>query len=236
MTRGLAIETAGRDGSVAVAVDGRVVAEASFPNGLRHAAGLLPLVARMIAEQGWRPGDLDHLYLSAGPGAFTGLRIGFTLAKALAVATDVRLVAVPTLSVVVQNAPAEAAHAVVLLDAKRGQVFTAAFDRDAAGDWVEREPPHVEELAAVLRRAPRPVHLLGEGIPYHGPSIPADDPTVIVCPAELWRPRAGVVVELGWAMATAGRFTEPDQLLPAYIRIAEAQEKYDAGLLGKATR
>jgi tRNA threonylcarbamoyladenosine biosynthesis protein TsaB len=221
MTRGLAIETAGRDGSVAVAVDGRVVAEASFPNGLRHAAGLLPLVARMMAEQGWRPGDLDHLYLSAGPGSFTGLRIGFTLAKALAVATDVRLVAVPTLSVVVQNAPAEAAHAVVLLDAKRGQVFTAAFDRDAAGDWVEREPPHVEELAAVLRRAPRPVHLLGEGIPY---------------PAELWRPRAGVVVELGWAMATAGRFTEPDQLLPAYIRIAEAQEKYDAGLLGKATR
>ncbi len=231
MTRALAIETAARDGSVALVEDAAVVAEAAFPGGVRHAAGLLPLIDRLVRDRGWRPADLGQLYVSAGPGSFTGLRIGITVAKTLAVATGARLVAVPTLAVVVENAPAEAAHAVVLLDAKRDQVFTARFER-AAGGWVEREPAHVDTLAAVLARAPRPVHLLGEGIPYHEKFLPGGDAGVVVTPAELWRPRAGVVARLGVALAAAGRFVDPDRLAPAYIRKAEAEEKWDAAHAG----
>ncbi len=222
--RALAIETAGRDGSVALVADGSVVAEAAFPGGVRHAAGLLPLIDSLLQDRGWRPADLGHLYLSIGPGSFTGLRIGVTVAKTLALVTGVRLVAVPTLAVVVENAPAEAADAVVLLDAKRGQVFAARFERTAGG-WAEREPAHVDTLAAVLERAPRPVYLMGEGLPYHLPGVMAG---VIVAPADLWRPRAAVVARLGVALAAAGRFVDPDQLVPTYIRKAEAEEKWDA--------
>ncbi len=230
MARALAIETAGRDSSVALADGGAVVAEAAFPARLRHAAGLLPLVDQLMRDHGWRPADLDHLYVSAGPGSFTGIRIGVTAAKTLALATGVRLVAVPSLAVLVENAPAEAAHAVVLLDAKRDQVFAARFQRTAAG-WVEREPARVEGLSAVLERSPRPVHLIGDGVTAHRRFIPSD---VVVTPAELWRPRAGVVARLGTAMATAGRFTDPDRLVPVYIRQAEAEEKWDATHAGKA--
>ena len=147
------------------------------------------------------------MYVSAGPGSFTGLRIGITLAKTMALATGVKLVAVPTVRVLVENAPAEARHVVLVLDAKRDQIFTARFERDEQGEqgrWVEREPAHVDSLVAMLARAPRPVHLLGEGIPYHEKFVPQDDAGVIVTPAELWRPRARVVAQIGGRMAREG--------------------------------
>ena len=226
------METAGRDGSVALVDGGTVVAESTFPGGFRHAAGLLPLIDHLMRTQGWLSADLDHVYVSAGPGSFTGIRIGVTVAKALAIAAGVRLVAVPSLAVIVENAPAESAHAAVVLDAKREQVFAATFDRTADG-WAEREPAHLEGLTHLLERSPRPVHLMGDGIPSHRQYIPADA-GVIVTPPELWRPRAAVVARLGSALAAAGRFVDPDQLLPTYIRRAEAEEKYDLRLSKQA--
>ena len=227
MVRALAIETAGRDGSVALVQDGVVVAESTFPGGFKHAAGLLPLIDQLMVTQNWRPGDLHHVYVSAGPGSFTGIRIGVTVAKTLAMAVGVRLVAVPSLAVLVENAPVDAPHAIVLLDAKREQVFTATFQR-VAGQWTETEPAHLEALSAVLQRVPRPVYLIGEGLPAHQKHVPAQDAGVIVTEPDLWRPRAGVVARIGTAMAAAGRFTDPDLLLPTYIRKAEAEEKYEA--------
>ncbi len=227
MVRALAIETAGRDGSVALVEGGTVVAESTFPGGFKHAAGLLPLIDQLVRERGWRPTDVEHIYVSAGPGSFTGIRIGVTVAKTLAFATGAQLVAVPSLAVVVENAPADAAHAVVLLDAKRDQVFTARFERTPSG-WIEREAAHLEDLTSVLRRAPRPLCLLGEGIPYHTRFIATDDPSLTITAADLWRPRASVVARIGTALAAAGLFVQPDRLLPTYIRKAEAEEKYEA--------
>ena len=171
MPRVLAIETSGRAGSIALA-EGRVlVAREVFPHGLKHAAEIIPIVDRLCRSRDWSPNDLEHLYVSAGPGSFTGLRIGITLAKTMAFATGVKLVAVPTVRALAENAPAEATHLVIVLDAKRDQIFTARFERMAEG-WVEREPAHLDTVAAMIERSPRPVYLLGEGIPFH--EKPAD--------------------------------------------------------------
>jgi tRNA threonylcarbamoyladenosine biosynthesis protein TsaB len=175
----------------------------------------------------WTPADLNELYVSAGPGSFTGLRIGITLAKTMALATRVKLVAVPTVRVLVENAPPEARHVVLVLDAKREQIFTARFERDEQGGWVECEPAHLDSLVAMLERAPRPVHLLGEGIPYHEKFLPRADSRVIVTPTELWRPRARVVAEIGGQLARAGQFSDPDRFAPIYIRKPEAEEKWE---------
>jgi len=79
----------------------------------------------------------------------------------------------------------------------------------------------------VLETTPRPVHLLGEGIPYHRKFIP-DDPGVIVTPEESWRPRAGAVADIGREMALARQFADPDRLTPIYIRRPEPEEKWEA--------
>ena len=225
--RALALETSGRIGSVAVVVDGAVVAEEAFAHGLQNAAQILPIIDRLTRAQSWTPRDVDELYVSVGPGSFTGLRIAVTLAKTMAMATGVKLVVVPTVRVLAENAPADAKHVIIVLDAKREQIFTARFER-VGHEWVEREPAKLDSLTAMLERSPRPVHLLGEGIPYHEKFIPRDDVSVIVVPPEAARARASVVARIGQAMARLGEFADPQRLTPIYIRRPEAEEKYEA--------
>jgi len=224
MIRALPIETSSRVGSVALVEEGCVLAADTFPHGLQHAARMLPAIDSLCRSLGWTPGDLRHIYVSAGPGSFTGLRIGITLAKTLAFVSGAALVAVGSARVLVENAPPDARHVVIVLDAKRDQIFTASFDRVADG-WAEREPAHLDRLADVLGRVPRPVHLLGEGIPHHRCFIPPLDAEVLIIDESLWRPRAEMVAKLGWQLAQDGRFTEAMQLVPIYIRRPEAEEK-----------
>ncbi len=225
MPRALAIETSGRIGSIAT-VDGEsILAEDTFQHGLQNAAQILPIIDRLTRAQGWLPDEIEQIYISIGPGSFTGLRLGVTLAKTMALASGVKIVAVPTVRVLAENAPADAQNLVIVLDAKRDQIFTARFSR-RDGAWQEEESARVESLASMLSRSPRPVHLLGEGIPYHRKFIP-DDPQIVLTPDEIWRARASVVAKLGIAMARQGAFVDPLTLTPIYIRRPEAEEKAD---------
>ncbi len=272
MPYALAIETSGKVGSVALVRDGVVLAEPTFEHGLKHAAGILPMIDQLCRDHGIGPRDLAELYLSIGPGSFTGLRIGVTLAKTMTLTTGVKIVAVPTVNVLAANAPAEAKHVIIVLDAKRDQIFTASFEgltpspgtpgagerrqsrrggegsaaRAESSSSSEKEPSpyplpayrarekaHLGSLTDMLARTPRPVHLLGEGIPYHDKFIPKKDPGVIVTSPDTWRARAGVVAAIGMAMAQQKQFADPDRLTPLYIRKPEAEEKWEARQSGK---
>jgi len=224
--RALAIETSGRIGSVALAEDGRALVEDTFPHGLQHAARIIPAIDGLCRQLGWSSPELQEIYVSAGPGSFTGLRIGITLAKTLAMVTRAALVAVPSVRVIVENAPADAKNAIVVLDAKRDQIFTASFVRTNNG-WQQRDPAQLSVLTEMLAKSPRPVYLIGEGIPYHRKFIPDNDGEIFVTDESLWRPRAGTVATLGWKMARSGEFTDAMKLLPIYIRRPEAEEKLD---------
>ena len=234
MIRGLAIETSGRLGSVALAEDGRTVAEDRFAHGLQHAAEIIPRIDALCRAQNWLPSQIDEVYVSTGPGSFTGLRIGITLAKTLAFATGARLVAVPSARVLACNAPAEAQHVLIVLDAKRDQIFTARLTRQVTGGWAFEEEPHLESLSSALAQSPRPIHLLGEGIPFHQKFIPTDDAGIVTTAPESWMARAAIVATVGHAMAMEGQFTPADELLPVYIRKPEAEEKWEAAEKGKA--
>ena len=153
------------------------------------------------------------------------MRIAVTIAKAIALTTGAKIVAVPTVEVLARNAPADALNIVIVLDAKRDQIFTARFRR--SGDsFVVEEPAHLDSLADVLHRTSRPVHLIGEGIPFHEKFIPKNDAGVIVTPSDLWQARAEFVAQIGWNMARNNQFTDPDRLTPTYIRLPEAEEKW----------
>ena len=235
MPRGLAIETSGRAGSLAISDgdDGRVLAEEQFSHGLKHAAGIVPIIDRLCISRGWKPTDIEEIYVSAGPGSFTGLRVGITVAKTLAFATGARIVAVPSVDVLARNAPPEWQNLIIVLDAKRDQIFTASFE-NRNGEPVQREPAHLDSLSAMLNRTPRLVHLLGEGIPFHEKFIPKDDPGVLLTEAATWQARASVVAEIGARLAREGRFADPMRLAPIYIRKPEAEEKFEERQASKA--
>jgi tRNA threonylcarbamoyladenosine biosynthesis protein TsaB len=233
--RGLALETSGRVGSVALAVGGRAVVSDTFDYGLSNAARLLPIIDGLCRGQGWKAADLREIYVSIGPGSFTGLRIGTTLAKTLAFATGAAIAAVPTLLVLACNAPADVRDLIVLLDAKRGMIFTARFHREPAGVWLAAEPAHLDTLAAMVSRAREqtsgqtsgPIFLTGEGLDFHRKEIGGDS-QIHELPHELWTASAAVVATLGRQMLDRGEATGADRLVPVYVRRPEAEEKADA--------
>jgi tRNA threonylcarbamoyladenosine biosynthesis protein TsaB len=231
----VAIETSGRHGSVVVASGPTVLAARELPPTSRHAIELMPAIADLTRAQGWTPQEIDHLYLSLGPGSFTGLRIAVAIARAMHQASggQLKLVGVPSLDVIAHNAPAEATVVLPILDAKRAQIFSARYERNrATGELTQAAPAGLYDPASFLQKAMGraeamgggSVALLGEGIEYHRAALAV--PGVVELPKELWHARAGMVHRLGYARAVAGRFSEAATLLPLYIRLPEAEEVY----------
>ena len=242
----IAIETSCRTGSVALAVGPDVVEGVVFGATLNHGVELLPTIDELTRRQGWAPDSISQLYVSAGPGSFTGLRIGITLARTLAMSIGAKIVAVPTVDVIAANALAADTppdHLAVVLDAKRDQVYAALFDRrtataaEAPGTHAQRppgiqtsaEPEYVRTMNAcviapadLLAKAPRPLAVLGEGVPYHRDALTAQG--VALLPEELARPKAETVHRIGWRSAKRGEFTAPRTLIPIYLRRPEAEE------------
>jgi tRNA threonylcarbamoyladenosine biosynthesis protein TsaB len=223
----IALETSGRLGSVTLSRGPRLLETTVLSAEKRHAVELLPAVDSLCKRHNVRPSQLDEVYASAGPGSFTGLRVGMTVARTLAWAARAGVVRVPTLDVIAENA-LEAAepprHLAVLLDAKRSRVYAAAFV--LAGDHYRRltEPAEVdvEEFAATL---PGGCVGLGEGIPYHQAAV--NRAGLPVLPEALNRARAEVVSRLGFARASAGHFDGPGELVPIYVRRPEAEEVWE---------
>jgi len=128
----MGVETSCRVGSVAIARDGQIVDRQNFTADRRHAVELIPAARDLIARQGIAPKDVTSLYVSAGPGSFTGMRVGFTFVRALSQVTDAAVFAVPTCRVIVENLLpklgeiSESVDVAVILDAKRSQVYAAA--------------------------------------------------------------------------------------------------------------
>ena len=226
--RVVAIETSGRLGSVALGVAGELVDVVAFSTEANHAVELLPTIERLTSHRGWPADSIDQFYVSAGPGSFTGLRIGITVARTLALAVGAKVVAVPTVDVLACNAlalPDPPAHLAVVLDAKRKQVYTAVFRLD-----VRRYRKVVDACvmapADLLARTERPLAILGEGVAYHRSALTG--PEVGVLDQELNRPRAEVVLELGWELACSGQFADVKTLVPIYLRRPEAEDLWSA--------
>ena len=224
----VAIETSSRIGSVAVACGQSLLGQRQFSKAMRHAVELMPAIRDLTRQQGWKPGDIQHVYVSAGPGSFTGIRIAVTIARALQQALGCKLISVPTVDVMAANAPAHVMHLAVLLDAKRGQVYAARYQRHTDSGLLHRtQGPLLTYPGEFLSQAPHPLYILGEGIDYHRNAIAGSGGETMEVDRSLWQPQATMVHKLGWALAQSGTFTDRDQLLPIYLRKAEAEEVWE---------
>lgn len=235
----VAIETSGRTGSVAVALGPQILDERIFSGSQRHAIELMPTIRELIAAQGWQPRQIQQVYLSIGPGSFTGLRIAVMVARSLAQAIGCLVVAVPTLDVLAMNGPPEVQNLAVILDAKRGQVYAARYHRDnpvsgasqSGRKWLHTTGPILTTPQEFVRQSPKPLHILGEGIDYHRPALDAMDEisgAVTELGRQYWMPHAVAVHVLGWSMAQRGEFANTQSLIPVYIRLPEAQELWNS--------
>lgn len=131
----LALETVTRAGSLALAIDGRVVARAGDPSRT-HGARLPGELIAFLAEHGLTIGDLDLTAVVIGPGSFTGLRVGLASMQGLAIGRQLRVVGIPTLEAVAASwtfATGALGRVIACIDGQRGEVFLAGFDVPPAG-------------------------------------------------------------------------------------------------------
>ena len=158
----LALETSAKAVSAAVTEDGKVLCSGYQDTGLTHSRTLMPIVEAMLKNTGLPVQDCDAVAVAAGPGSFTGIRIGVSAAKGLAFAADKPCAAVSTLEAMARNVAHMDALVVCAMDARRKQVYNALFQTD--GERLTRLSPDraisLEELGEELARVHSP--LVGE--------------------------------------------------------------------------
>ena len=221
--RVLAVETSTLAGGVALLDDERVVGQYLLDVRVTHSERLMVAVDRLLADAAWAPEDLHGLAVSVGPGSFTGLRIGLSTVKGLALALAIPVAAVPTLDAMAAALPWASLPVCPVLDARRGEVYAALYRWDGGemrreGDYLAIAP---DALAA---RLAEPTLLLGEGASLIRSPHARQAPPPCRAPSPSW------VGWLGLGRLRAGRTVAPADLLPIYLRPSQAElERRAAG-------
>lgn len=221
--RVLGIETSTLTGSVALLDTDVVVAEHTLSVSTTHSERLLAAIHRLLEESGTTLGALDGLAVAIGPGSFTGLRIGLATAKGLAHASGLALAAVPTLDALAWGVPFAAYPVCPILDAKKGEVYTAVY-RHRGGELERLTEYRAVRPARFLAELDGPVCFLGDGVLAYRDLIRElmGDRALFVPPARRY-PSGACVADLGARRLAEGGAEDPARLVPLYIRPSEAE-------------
>jgi tRNA threonylcarbamoyladenosine biosynthesis protein TsaB len=216
--RVLAVETSTLAGGVAVLDGDRVLGEYVLDVRATHSERLMPAIDRLLRDAGWAPADLEGIAVAVGPGSFTGLRIGLSAVKGMALALDIPVAAVPTLDALAALLPHAALPVCPVLDARKNEVYCCLYRWD--GRAMQREWDYLALAPATLAsRIVEPVILLGDA----APSI--ENPLALVAPPPQRLPSPACVGWLGLARLRARQVVAASDLVPIYLRPSEAELK-----------
>ena len=224
----LAVDTAGKTAGVALLRDGRLVYEVYFDGGLTHSETLLPLIDSCLKLCGLTCADIDLFGVNAGPGSFTGLRIGLAAVKGLAFPRHTPCAPVSTLEALAAGHLGEGT-VLCSLDARRGQVYSAAFDLATHARLLDDDARAAASLADFVKSCKKPLFFVGDGA-YLCYNIYSEADGVLPVPPALRGGRAVGVALAAQRMAEAGLTVPPEALLPDYHRLSQAERERAARL------
>ena len=217
----LAVDTTTRQGSVALARDGRVVAVYEGDAAVTHGARLPGDLIRFLGAQDLRVADVDLFAVASGPGSFTGMRIGIATMQGLALANGRSLIGISALDAI-HEAVGLSPHndVVVWMDAQRGQVFSAVYANN-----VVLEPPVADKPADILSRWAREGRhrslFAGDGAHvYHALIHEAHVDAHIIDPTP---PLAPSIARLAEMTLRSHGASPPDAIRPIYVRRTDAE-------------
>jgi tRNA threonylcarbamoyladenosine biosynthesis protein TsaB len=221
----LAIDTASDRASVALGVSGGAVLEETIAGARRHAASLLPAVQTLLARARASLDDVSGLVLSDGPGSFTGLRVGASMAKALVHARGVPLWVAPSLLVRAAGVAQGEELVLAVANALRGEVYAAAYR--FLGNRIHTElPPSVRRPGELVTSAVRPAVVVGEAPPEIVAALESWVGQPVIGPPD-GSPRAAKLLELVGRIGGASRVGRVSEWEPVYGRPAEAQARWE---------
>ena len=239
----LGIDSSGKTASVALVDQGIVLAEYQTNIGLTHSQTLLPMVAEIFSRTSHTANELDAIAVSSGPGSFTGLRIGAATAKGLALPYNIPLIEISTLAGLAANvadlyndvsdhAASETVYVHPIMDARRQQVYTAAYHQNRLIG--AEEAIGIEELTQRLNQEDRNIHhlFLGDAVPVYKEYLMKNltVPFRFASPQNMLQ-RASSIALLGEQELFLGKTVSSAAFRLSYIRKPQAErEKEAAGI------
>ncbi len=223
----LALESSALACSACLTEDDFLLAQSYENTGLTHSVTLLPMAEELLKRCGVELKDVDVIAVAAGPGSFTGVRIGVSAAKGLAWALDKPCAKVSTLEAMAWNLVSVPGRLCPVMDARREQVYNARFVSDGAA--VTRLTPDraisLEELAEEVKNLREEQILVGDGAElcykwFRENGIPAR-----MCAPTLRFQAAWGVARAGWEKARAGELISAHDLVPDYHRLSQAERE-----------
>ena len=228
----LAIDSSGLVATVAVVEDNELLAEYTTNYKKTHSQTLLPMLEHVKEMIDLDLNTVDYLAVAAGPGSFTGLRIGSATVKGLGLALNKPVVEVPTLEGLAYNLCGTDHLVCPLMDARRNQVYTGIYEFEAEEHtWQmktvkEQCAVDVAEIIEECNKLGRPVIFLGDGVPVYEAKISelCQGPYTFA-PAGMNRQRAAAVAALAVKYAGEGKVVSAAEHAPEYLRKSQAERE-----------
>ena len=213
--RVLAVDTTTARESVALAEGGLVLGEVRIRAVDNHSTRLMPSIAFLLESLGMKPADVEGYAVAAGPGSFTGLRVGIGTVQGLALGSGRPCASLSSLDALAARAASSAEWIVAVMEAHRGEVFVGTYDAEAR----RRAEPVAAPLAALLERVPDGAAFIGDGAERYREQITAARPGAVFPRRSLFL--AGTVAVMGEAVLAAGGGRPASELRPLYLREAD---------------
>lgn len=227
----LGLDSSGLVAGVAVVEDGILLAEYTTDYKKTHSQTLLPMLEELRNMIELDLNTIDAVAIASGPGSFTGLRIGSATAKGLGLALNKPLVEVPTLEGLTWNLWGTARLVCPLMDARRNQVYTAAYEFIPQGEVFKLQtvmpqaPMDIVGLLEQLNKIGREVIFLGDGVPVYLDLIRENAKvSYSLAPASCNRQRAACIAALGAVYFAEGQIVSAGEHKPEYLRKSQAEQ------------
>ena len=224
----LALESSATACSVALSKDGELLAQSFQSSGLTHSRTLLPMAEDMLKNCGTTLKDVDVVAVAAGPGSFTGLRIGVATAKGLAWPDDKDCVACSTLESMAMPVAHMDGHLIVCaMDARRHQVYNALFL--AEGGQLKRLSPDraiaLDDLKEEVKKYDFPKIVVGDGAQLCYNALSKELSDLVLAPKHLRMQSAWGVAMAAEGMIRGGKTVKGGALVPEYHRLSQAERE-----------
>ena len=223
----LAFETSAKAASVALLDDTRLLAESYQNTGLTHSQTLLSMAQDMIATCGLTPQQIEAVAVAAGPGSFTGVRIGVAAAKGFAWGNQLPCYGVSTLEAMALHLGIWEGYVVCTMDARRSQVYTATFlaENGRLTRLTEDRAISLEQLGRELQDVRQNIYLVGDGSTLTYNTLHPEVTRLILPPEHRMHQRAAGVCLAAAAMIEAGIPGDAGSLQPNYLRLSQAERE-----------
>lgn len=233
----LAIDSSGMVASVAVLSEDKLIGEYTINNKKTHSQTLLPMIDEMMKMIGMEIDEMDAIAIAAGPGSFTGLRIGSATAKGLAFALNKPIISVPTLEAMAYNLFGTSQLLCPIMDARNKQVFTGMYryEGDKLVQVMEQTVMAVEDLCSKINEMNVETIFLGDGVDVYRDMLQEKISTSIrFAPAHLKNQRASAVAMCGFRLYQEGKVDTADSHVPEYLRLSQAEREMQEKLKKQA--